>query len=308
MSDVVADIGQSLRNRNRADWTAEVQAIVAPRGTVSRLGRRHLSIYRPGGVTLLVGFETLQGIQTLSPRGHPMGWQLFERYGWSTLSLVSEGDTWFRNRAVYNYFDQLVDKGFFDAFERVLFFGAGACGYAAAAFSVSAPGARVLAIQPQATLAPDLTEWDHRFPDQSRVNFTDRYGYAPDMIEAASRAFIAYDPLQPEDAMHATLFTRPNVTKLRLRRMGSMLLTDLFQMGVIYDVIEACAQNLLTERKFAELMRARRDHLPYLRRLLAHLDREERDGLARMLCHNVSARMRAPLFAKRLQSQSENND
>jgi hypothetical protein len=50
--------------------------------------------------------------------------------------------------------------GFFDDFDQVVFYGAGQCGYAAAAFSVATPGATVVAIQPQATLDPRVTEWD----------------------------------------------------------------------------------------------------------------------------------------------------
>lgn len=305
MSDVITAIGRSLRDHSRAEWISEVENSISPRGRVTRLGKQHVAVARQGGATLLVAFETLQGIQTLSARAHPIGWHLFENNGWSSLSLISDGDTWFRNCAVYAFFDGLVDEGYFDGFERVVFYGANACGYAATAFSVTAPDARVIAIQPQATLDPALTEWDRRFPQQRRVNFTDRYGYAPDMIEAARRAFVVYDPNQSEDAMHASLFSRPNVTKLRARNMGSTLQTDLLQMRVLHQIIEDCAKDRLSQQSFAALMRARRDHLPYLRRLLARLDRDDREDLARMLCHNVSARMRAPRFAKRLQNLSD---
>lgn len=305
MSDVVTPIGPSLRDHGRAAWIAEVEKLVSPRGSAIRLGKQHLAVTRPGGATLLVAFETLQGIQTLSPRAHPIGWHMFETHGWSSLSLISNGDTWFRNPAVFNFFDGLVDNGYFDSFERVVFYGANACGYAAAAFSVTAPGARVIAIQPQATLAAGLTEWDRRFPEQRRVNFSDRYAYAPDMIEAADRAYVIYDPQQTEDAMHATLFSRSNVMKLRAPYLGAAMQTDLIQMRILHPLIEACTADRLSRRAFARLMRARRHHLPYLRRLLARLDREERDGLARMLCHNVSARMRAPQFAKRLATRPE---
>jgi len=302
MSDVVAEIGGSLKDRSRAAWISEVENSIALGGSVARLGERHFAVFRPGGATLLVAFETLQGVQTLSPRAEPMGWQAFEKNGWSSLSLISDGDTWFRNPDVFVYFDRLADRGFFDGFERVVFYGANACGYAAAAFSVTAPDARVLAVQPQATLDPKLTEWDRRFPDQRRVNFSDRYGYAPDMIEAARSAFVVYDPHQSEDAMHAALFLRQNVTPLKMRHMGAGLQTDLMQMRVLHQMIEDCAIDRLTPQRFASLIRARRDHLPYLRRLLAHLDGDDRAYLAHMMCHNVSARMRAPQFAQRLHS------
>ena len=41
-------------------------------------------------------------------------------------------------------------------------------------------------MQPQATLDPRVAEWDDRFLHMRRTDFTDRYGYAPDMLDAAS--------------------------------------------------------------------------------------------------------------------------
>ena len=67
---------------------------------------------------------------------------MVREHRWSHMALISDSDTWFRDPAVYGWFDRLVDEGFFDEFDRVLFYGAGPCGYAAAAFSVSAPGAQ----------------------------------------------------------------------------------------------------------------------------------------------------------------------
>ena len=41
--------------------------------------------------------------------------------------------------AVYGFFDQILDDGFFDEFDTIIFYGAGPCGYAATAYSVAAP-------------------------------------------------------------------------------------------------------------------------------------------------------------------------
>jgi hypothetical protein len=84
--------------------------------------------------------------------------------------------------------------------------------------------------------------------------------------------------------------------------MGAALQVDLWQLGLLKELIVAAARGRLTPKRFSRLARARRDHLPYLRRLLAKLDRDERDGLAQLLCKNVSARLRAPRFARRLKS------
>ncbi|MEP1614345.1 MAG: phosphoadenosine phosphosulfate reductase [Roseobacter sp.] len=300
MSETIVPPNSSLSGLKTEDWISEAKKLVHDKGYLARLGKRQLALYRPRGKTLLVSFETHQGIQTLSPKSHPMGWELLNSNGWSSLSLISNGDTWFRDPEVYSYFDKLIDDGFFDAFNTVLFYGAGPCGYAAAAFSVAAPSALVLSVQPQATLAPHLTEWDRRFPEQRRLDFTTRYGYAPHMVEAAHRAFVIYDPTQTEDAMHAALFKSTNVTKLRAPRLGASLQTDLLQMGVLFSLIECAGENLLTPARFSKFLRARRNHLPYLQRLLAHIDENDRPELAGILCNHVTARMNAPRFERRL--------
>ena len=301
MPDTAIEFGPSLRGLSTSDWITEVAGLVEPYGYLARLGKRHLATFVEDSSTLLVTFETLQGIAALSEHARPLGWKMVREHRWSHMALISDSDTWFRDPAVYAWFDRLVDEGFFDEFDRVLFYGAGPCGYAAAAFSVSTPGARVLAIQPQATLDPDIAGWDTRFAHMRRTDFRQRYGYAPDMMEAAREAFVLCDPQVTEDAMHAALFRSPNVTHLRLPNMGASLQTDLLQMHVLPDLIEAAGKGLLTPALFARLMRARREHIPYLRRLLARLDRDDRTGLAKTLCKSVSARMNAPRFAARLQ-------
>ncbi len=307
MSETTLFFGPSLKALGKAEWLEEAADIMSLNGTFAALGKKHWAAQSQGSSTLLVTFETLQSIQHLSPLAHPLAWDIVQAEGWSQLVLISDGDTWFRDEAVFAFFDQLVDDCYFDGFEHVVFYGAGSCGYAASAYSVAAPGARVLAVQPQATLDPRVTEWDPRFTEKRRLCFTDRYGYAPDMLEAASRAYIIYDPHESFDAMHAALFTRPNVSKLRLPNMGAALQVDLWQLGLLKDLIDAAARGRLTPKRFSRLARARRDHLPYLRRLLAKLDRDEREGLAQILCRNVSSRLRAPRFARRLKKAEANN-
>lgn len=302
MTETIIDFGPSLRGMARTDWIEEVAELVEYDGQLTHLGNQHLAAYTEHGKTLIVTFETRQSIEALSPKAQPLGWEMVKSCRWTCLSLISEGDTWFRDPAVYAYFDRLVDDGFFEDFNDVLFFGSGPCGYAAAAYSVACPGARVLSLQPQATLAPRITEWDNRFPEQRKKDFTSRYAYAPDMLEGAAEAFVIYDPKQIEDAMHASLFARPNVTRLRCPRMGASLLVDLLQMGILFDLITTAGLGQLNPARFGKLMRARRNHPAYLRRLLAEVETQERTTLIRALCKNVAGRMNAPRFAQRLDS------
>jgi hypothetical protein len=301
MQDTPDIFDTPLTGKTKAEWLTRLADIADAHGHFQPLGQRHLSAFIDAGSTLLVSFETAEGIHALSDMAQPLGWDMVKTHGWSSLSVISKGDTWFRDPAVYGYFDQLIDDGFFEEFDTVLFYGAGACGYAAAAFSVAAPGATVVAIQPQATLDPRITEWDNRFTQMRRTSFTDRYGYAPDMLDAAQDAFVLYDPKVTLDAMHAALFTRSNVAKFRLRYMGSSIQTQLADLDLLAPLLALAEAGKLDTEQFAQLLRARRNHPPYLRAILAETDRQSRPWLATMICRNVLARLgNAPRFTRRL--------
>lgn len=303
MQDSDETFEQPLVGLSKRDWLVTLAQITREHGTFTALGPQHFAAFLEGEddtTTLLVTFESIQGIRALSETAQPLGWDLANAFGWAHLGLCSDGDTWFRDEAIYNYMDRLTDEGMFDAYERVVFYGAGPCGYAAAAYSLASPGATVLIVQPQATLDPDVTEWDNRFPEMRRTDFQGRYGYAPDMLDAAERVFMLYDPAQPLDAMHAALFTKPHVHKLRMRHMGGAIQSDLIDMQVLRRLLAKAGTGKLDMLSFAKLYRARRSHPPYLRRLLASLDAEQRDTLALMLARNVTTRMNAPRIQRRL--------
>lgn len=277
------DISTSLSGLTKAEWLASIAQISMDLGHFVELGPRHFASFLQSSETLLVTFETLQGIEVLSPDRHPLGWQLARQEGWSHLCIMSDGDTWFRDPMVYRYFDKLSDDGVFDAFEKVIFYGAGPCGYAAASYCAAAPGASVLVVQPQATLDPRITEWDDRFADLRRMDFTSRYGFAPDMADAASDMHVLYDPAEPLDAMHAALFTKPHVHKQRLRFMGDAIQTDLLEMDIFKPMLVALGEGALDTVLWAKLLRKRRGHPPYLRNLTQALMASDRVGLVERL-------------------------
>ncbi|UWQ89927.1 phosphoadenosine phosphosulfate reductase [Aliisedimentitalea scapharcae] len=300
MQDGLNALDESLADLSVSEWKARMAELAEEHGMFQSLGDKHFASFIDQNNTLLVTFETVQGIRNLSELAQPLGFDLVKTRGWSHLCFVSDGDTWFRDNRIYGFFDQLIDDGFFEDFDNVVFYGAGPCGYAAAAFSVAAPGATVVAIQPQATLDPRMTEWDDRFIEMRRTDFTSRFGYAPDMLDAADRAFILYDPRQDLDAMHSALFDRPNVERLRMPNMGATLQTRLIDMQILYRVLSLAGSGRLTRTAFYKLYRTRRDNLDYLRGLMSVLDGNERPYLNMLLCRNVTSRMRARRFRRRL--------
>ena len=189
------------------DWFEALEDVVEEHGSYNFLGRNHTAGFIEAGRNLIVTFENAESVVATRSDATPVGFAHIPEDGWSHLGIFAKNNSWFRHPKVYAYFDRLIDDGFFEEFDNILFFGADGGGYAACAYSVAAPGSRVLAIRPQATLDPRVTGFDQRFKAERRQDFQGRYGFAPAMIDAAREVSIAFDPLQRLDAVHAALFT-----------------------------------------------------------------------------------------------------
>lgn len=287
------------RSGSHAEWFDRVRKIGERAGFFKRLGAVHAALFHDDGPTLLVTFETVAEIRNQQADELPLGYHVARDRGWSHLCVIAAEDTWYRDASVYGLFDRLDDGDFFDQFDQVVFYGAGMAGYAAAAYSVTAPGATVVAAQPQATLDPRRAGWDPRFTHMRRTSFTDRYGFAPDMIEGARAVYILFDPEQNLDSMHAALFARPHVTLLPCRNLGRHIGTALMEMRILPSVLSAACTNTFDERLFRIFYRARRNYRPYLENLLARLISDGRPYLAALLSRNVATRLNAADFRKR---------
>ncbi|WP_229724151.1 phosphoadenosine phosphosulfate reductase [Cribrihabitans marinus] len=298
-------IDESIAGYRRGIWRAKLIEQAEAEGMAQDLGEEYFATFIDRNSTLLVTFETAQAIRARSDTHQPLGFKMVKAHDWSHLCIIAGEQSWFRDEAIYDFFDRLIDDGFFEDFDRVLFHGSGACGYAAAAYSVASPGATALLVQPQATLDPRMTEWDDRFRNMRRSSFTDRYGYAPDMLDAAERAFVIYDPAQQLDAMHASLFQRANVTRLRMRNMGGYLQSRLAEMRIFDQILTLAGRGELSAHRFYQLYRARRSNARYLKALAAQLNHANRPGLETMLCRSVLERMPIRRLRRRLDELTE---
>lgn len=286
-------------------WYERLARSVDGTGGIERLGNGYTAMTSCQSRTLLVTFETVDRIRAARPEQLPFALDVADESGFSQLTLLSETRAWFRDNVVYDYFDRLIDTGFFDDYDRVVFYGAGMCGYAAAAFSVAAPGATVVAINPVATLDPSVAGWDRRYFRYRRLNFTSRYGYGPDMLDAAEQAYILFDPYRRPDAMHAALFTKPHVQMLRCRHLGKSLETDLMNMGVLNELLDAACEGQISQDVFYRLYRARQSYPPYISRLQSYLETEDRTYLGALLSRSAAERIGRPSDVKRFEQLSE---
>ena len=287
-----------------SDWTAAMEAATEEDGYFHSLGARHWAFFSDQGTTLLVSFETAAVIRA-RPENLPLAQATAARHGWSHLCLIADGNTWFRDPAVYAFFDRQVDDAFFEDFDHVLFYGAGMAGYAACAYSVAAPGAQVLALNPRATLDPSQAGADPRDRSARRLDFTSRYGYAPDMLEGVSRAVVVHDPTIPAEAAQAALFHAPYITRLSARHMGDALEPHFEQMAILRDMIGAAMTGKLDAALFAKLWRARRDYRGYLIALLERSVAAGRRRHERMICESVGKRLRLRRLVRHLAMLNE---
>lgn len=276
MTDDTIDIFDAGEAQTDADWLAIMDEIGEETGYFEPLGAKHSAFFSDIGTVLLVSFEQLSGVRGAGGGQMPLGYQIAAPRGWSSLSIIAHDDTWYRDPAVFGFFDRLIDDAFFEDFDRVVFYGAGMGGYGATAFSVAAPGSTVLALAPQATLDTDMADWDRRFLKARRLDFTSRFGYGPDMSEGCEKVFIVYDPVQQVDAVHAAMFRGPQVVKLRARNIGRDPQAELARMNVLRPLIDAACSGTLDAHRFDRLWRARRTNAHYLGRLIGRIQSQNR--------------------------------
>jgi hypothetical protein len=284
---------------SRDSWLETIDAIGEEAGFFQTVGPRHWAFFADESPTLLVSFETIDSARS-RPGQMPFLQPLAEKHDWSHLCLIADGPTFWRDKAVWAFFDRMVDDAFFEDFDRVLFYGAGMGGYAAAAYAVAAPGANVLLAAPRATMDPAVTGWDIRDRAARRFDFRSRYGYAPDMIEGAAKVFLAFDPQERADAMHAALFRGPHVTPLAMPRIGPSIEAGLQRLGLFDTTLQMATLGTLNAASFARGWRKRRDDAAYLKTLLAQAGQSGHPAREKAICRNVATRLKLPRFVKRL--------
>ncbi|KIN70654.1 Galactosyltransferase Lgt5 [Sulfitobacter noctilucae] len=244
----------------------------------------HSFLYMPRSAdTLVVTFDNLDIAMTKRDDRRPWGYSFIKAQGWSMLSVLSGGWTWYREQWVSDQFDQLKSEGFFKQFKRVVFYGASMGGYAACAFSPAAPGCDVVAISPQSTLDKTIVPWESRYKVAWDNDYTGPYGDAAEVSKAARRVYILYDPYEPLDAGHAMRFTNENIQHLRAPLLGHRLGSSLNQMGILTPIVLGALTGTLTSHDYYQLLRTRKESPRYQRELFKRAVKTGHKDLARSL-------------------------
>lgn len=282
------------------EWRSNLAKIGAKEGFFEELGEQHSALYVARGKTLIISFENLDHVYENDGDRMPWGFDFVEKRGWSMLGMMAHDWTWYRDEHVFAFFDRLRDDGFFDQFEKVVFYGASMGAYAACVFSSAVPGATVIAISPQATLDRRVASWESRYRKAWRRDFTGSYSYAPDMVATAKDVHLFFDPLAPLDAMHACLFQGDNVVKYSCRFMGHRIASLWLLIGILKEVSMRCVDGSLTTVEFYAMVRKRREVPRYQRETLDRL--KARGGQKAIVdyCTAILNRRRGPVFRREL--------
>jgi len=274
-----------LRSAEDNERFAEVRAHALKNAGFFWEGDENALYFEPFGRRLVVTFDNISGIKNSDDQRWPWGYKfLSQTLGCSVLGVMCRSRNWFRDRFVHDGFDRLRDTGFFDQFDDVLFYGASQGGFGALTYSRSAPGARVLAIAPQTTLDRRILPDEDRWGWTSRLDWDDRYADAADAVGSAKEVIVLSDPYFAPDAAHVSRLTGDNIRKLRMPFFGHQLPNALVTMEILKPLMLDMFEGQLTDQRFYELFRARRDLPRYQHDLLMQAEARNHVKLAIQIC------------------------
>jgi hypothetical protein len=261
------------------DWLHRLSRVGAAHGLFDRIGMRHAGLFiDKASDTLLVAFDRSDHAWAGRPDGLPAGFEMVDAAAWSLLSVVADGETWFRGPELARFFEALQSTRLLARYRAVLFFGIGAdCGFAASVYARFAPGARVLMAAPVATLDPGEAPFERRFRSARRLGFRGPLGHGGRALEAAGPSVLLYDPLDVGQAAQAALFTRGNVLRVGLPYAGHDFRAILQEGGAMVPLLRRLARGAPSAQEVRHLLKApcRENASTMLRRARAALVRDQ---------------------------------
>ncbi|MGB0498348.1 MAG: hypothetical protein ACPGID_08415 [Rubricella sp.] len=228
-------------------------------------GLRHSFLHvRRARPQLLVTFDNLSNVGDRSMGRLPWAYKFAADNHLNYLGVYAHVANWYRAPELIARLERLRDDGFFEGYERVVFTGSSMGAFAALVFSGLAPGAHVLAFNPQTTLDPGKVPWEERFANGRRQDWTLPYSDAAGALGSAARVSVFYDPYFAPDHKHYQRIEGPNVTPFRCWFSNHKSAVFLRKIGGLKPVMEAGVFGEIDPAAFYRAYRERR-RLPWYR-------------------------------------------
>ena len=246
----------------------------------------HCVCFYPRSDTLLVTFDHV-GSLTIKQGRLPWAFGLAEKLGWSHLGNMTKQNDWFRHKSMFATYRTMRKEGFFESFDEVVFLGASMGGYAACAFSVVSPGARVVAFSPQSTLRRDLVPFETRFHNGRKLgDWTGPWVDSAHTVEKAKNVKLFYDPHFTGDAAHAARYKGGHIEHYPAPYLGHKVPTGLKAIGQFEPIVLAAVQDDLTQAKYRTLLRDRRREPLHALRVLKRAQKRGHNDLVKRVIAN----------------------
>jgi pimeloyl-ACP methyl ester carboxylesterase len=219
-----------------------------------------VALYYKRSSTLVVSFDNMKS-RDAPGLIFPWGYKFIADQGYSHLGIIMQRRCdWFRQPDLEDYFDQLREDGFFDQFERVIFYGASMGGYGALSYAAAVPGSDVVAFSPQTSLDQKVVPFETRYRDGfGRGKWRkSRYADAVKGAQAARRVTVFADPTHRLDAAHVARLPKENLVFARCPSSGHNSARLMKFMGCLGDVVLQAFDGTLTEEDFYRTWRANR--------------------------------------------------
>lgn len=235
---------------------------------------------------LMVTFDNLSNVNDRSPARLPWAYKFARDNQVSHLGVHANLPNWYRDAGLIERMQQMAAEGFFEGYERCVFTGSSMGAFAALSFARLAPGAHVLAFNPQSTLDEALVPWEERYETGRRQDWSLPLSDAADAITDLGRAFVFYDPyFEPDQRQTDRLIAAPGAAS-RLVLMKCWFSNHksavfLRKLDALKPIMQEALFGELTERQFYNLYRRRR-RLPWYRgSLTSYFEKGGRSAMAR---------------------------
>lgn len=266
-------------------WLDEIGPCGTASGFLEADPRHPMLFVRRRRPVLLVTFDNLSNVSDRAPDRLPWAYKFARDNQVCHLGVYAHLPNWYRDAGLIARMQKLAEDGFFAGYERCVFAGSSMGAFAALAFGRLAPGAVVLAFNPQSTLDEALVPWETRYRAGRRQDWTLPLSDAAEGVADLGRAYVFYDPYFEPDGKHiARLVDAPGaggrVMPMKCWFSNHKSAVFLRKIEALKPVMEAALFDELTAARFYTLYRGRR-RLPWYRgSLVNYFEKAGRTAMA----------------------------
>lgn len=261
-------------------WFEELRPGGEGEGFLEKRGRNSLMFVRRPNDRLLVTFDNLFNVGDHSPQRAPWAYKYARDVNISHLGVMAHVSDWYRDPVLIERMRKLAADGFFDGYRRVVFAGTSMGAFAAIAFASLAPGAHVVAFNPQSTLDTDLVPWETRYWSGRRQDWTLPLSDAAAVTAGLGPVHIFYDPYFDLDRRHFKRFSGDNIREYKCWFSNHKSAVFIRKIDALKPIMQNAVFGELTGSVFYRLYRARRGLKWYRGGLCAYFDRKNRPGMS----------------------------